>query len=90
MFLVLFPNTQFVGYHISSHRAFLSCRIGDNSAYWANIGVLVFGEGGVDDAEDADVIIHELGYAVASCHYVASGFVLLFVLTCPRRQLPTL
>lgn len=27
---------------------------------------LVFGEGGVDDAEDADVIIHEYGHAISS------------------------
>ena len=26
---------------------------------------LFFGEGGVDDAEDADVIIHELGHAIS-------------------------
>jgi len=34
----------------------------DNSHYTA--GTLNFGEGGVDDAEDADVILHELGHGL--------------------------
>lgn len=34
----------------------------DNSSYGA--GRLQFGEGGVDDAEDADVVIHELGHGL--------------------------
>src|SRR6218665_182200 len=34
----------------------------DNSSYGA--GTLKFGEGGVDDAEDADVILHELGHGL--------------------------
>ncbi|MCB9227904.1 MAG: T9SS type A sorting domain-containing protein [Chitinophagales bacterium] len=32
---------------------------------------LIFGEGGVDDAEDADVIIHEYGHAIS--HFAAPG-----------------
>lgn len=36
---------------------------GDDNSYYSN-GQLVFGEGGVDDAEDADVILHELGHGV--------------------------
>jgi Zn-dependent metalloprotease len=36
----------------------------DRSVYNGNEGVLVFGEGGVDDAEDADIIIHELGHGL--------------------------
>ena len=36
----------------------------DNSMYQTN--KLYFGEGCVDDAEDADVIIHEYGHAIAS------------------------
>lgn len=36
----------------------------DNSHYDPNSQVLVFGEGGVDDAEDADVVLHELGHGI--------------------------
>lgn len=36
----------------------------DNSHYVSGSGQLAFGEGGVDDAEDADVIIHELGHGI--------------------------
>ncbi|MBK1896866.1 T9SS type A sorting domain-containing protein [Chryseobacterium paridis] len=36
---------------------------GDDNSYYSN-GRLVFGEGCVDDAEDADVILHELGHGV--------------------------
>lgn len=36
----------------------------DNSYYDTQDGTLHFGEGGVDDAEDSDVIIHELGHAL--------------------------
>lgn len=36
----------------------------DNSHYLTSSGRLAFGEGGVDDAEDADVIIHELGHGL--------------------------
>lgn len=36
----------------------------DNSHYVGATGQLAFGEGGVDDAEDADVIIHELGHGI--------------------------
>lgn len=36
---------------------------GADNSYYTN-GRLVFGEGCVDDAEDADVIIHELGHGV--------------------------
>jgi Zn-dependent metalloprotease len=36
----------------------------DNSFYNTGSGSLVFGEGCVDDAEDADVIIHELGHGI--------------------------
>ncbi len=34
----------------------------DNSYYTA--GTLTFGEGGVDDAEDADVVLHEMGHGI--------------------------
>lgn len=36
----------------------------DNSFYTSGSGRLSFGEGGVDDAEDADVVIHELGHGL--------------------------
>ncbi|MCB9378370.1 MAG: M36 family metallopeptidase, partial [Holophagales bacterium] len=36
----------------------------DNSSYSSGTGRLRFGEGGVDDAEDADVVIHELGHGI--------------------------
>lgn len=36
---------------------------GDDNSYYTN-GTLNFGEGGVDDAEDADVILHELGHGL--------------------------
>ncbi|WP_081067969.1 PepSY domain-containing protein [Burkholderia territorii] len=37
---------------------------GDNSHYVSATGRIAFGQGGVDDAEDADVVIHELGHAL--------------------------
>lgn len=36
----------------------------DNSYYSGGTGSLAFGEGCVDDAEDADVVIHELGHGI--------------------------
>ncbi len=36
----------------------------DNSYYLGGSGRLAFGEGGVDDAEDADVVLHELGHGI--------------------------
>ena len=42
----------------------------DNSHYTSD-GRLAFGEGGVDDAEDADVVIHELGHGIHD--WVTSG-----------------
>ncbi len=36
----------------------------DNSSYSTGTGRLRFGEGGVDDAEDSDVIHHELGHGL--------------------------
>ena len=37
---------------------------GDNSHFITSTDVLAFGEGGVDDAEDSDVIHHELGHGL--------------------------
>jgi hypothetical protein len=36
----------------------------DNSYSWDKHDVMRFGKGGVDDAEDAEVILHELGHAI--------------------------
>jgi len=36
----------------------------DNSHYIGSTGTVSFGDGGVDDGEDADVVIHEMGHAV--------------------------
>ena len=36
----------------------------DNSHYIPSTGELAWGEGGVDDAEDEDVILHELGHGL--------------------------
>jgi len=36
----------------------------DNSYFWDRHNVLRFGKGGVDDAEDAEVILHEYGHAI--------------------------
>ena len=36
----------------------------DNSHYSGGSGNLAFGEGCVDDAEDADVVVHELGHGI--------------------------
>lgn len=36
----------------------------DNSSFTGATDRLTFGEGGVDDAEDADVVIHELGHGI--------------------------
>lgn len=36
----------------------------DNSFYMPALDVLAFGHGGVDDAEDAEVILHEYGHAI--------------------------
>lgn len=38
----------------------------DNSYYNTKTGILSFGDGKVDDAEDASVIIHELGHGIHS------------------------
>jgi len=36
----------------------------DNSYYSGATGHIAFGEGGVDDAEDPDVVLHELGHGI--------------------------
>ncbi|MGB3616685.1 MAG: hypothetical protein WBA12_01080 [Catalinimonas sp.] len=47
------------------------CQGGDYSFYSPTMHLLAFGEGGVDDAEDADVIIHEYTHALS--HSAAPG-----------------
>jgi subtilisin-like proprotein convertase family protein len=44
----------------------------DNSHYVISTQRLAFGEGGVDDAEDADVVLHEYGHAIQ--HNVVPGW----------------
>ncbi|MCB9233270.1 MAG: PepSY domain-containing protein [Bacteroidia bacterium] len=42
----------------------------DNSHFLGGSSQIAFGEGGVDDAEDSDVILHELGHGI---HYWITG-----------------
>ncbi|MGE5378383.1 MAG: M36 family metallopeptidase [Bacteroidota bacterium] len=46
----------------------------DNSYSWDKHDVLRFGKGGVDDAEDAEVILHEYGHAIQDSQMVPFGF----------------
>lgn len=46
----------------------------DNSYSWDKHDVLRFGKGGVDDAEDAEVILHEYGHAIQDSQVVPFGF----------------
>ncbi len=46
----------------------------DNSYSWDKHDVLRFGKGGVDDAEDAEVILHEYGHAVQDSQMTPFGF----------------
>lgn len=45
----------------------------DNSYSWDKHEVLRFGKGGVDDAEDAEVILHEYGHAIQSSQVARFG-----------------
>jgi hypothetical protein len=45
----------------------------DNSYSWDKHDVLRFGKGGVDDAEDAEVILHEYGHAIHGAQLAAVG-----------------
>ena len=47
---------------------------GDNSFFRYGDEAILFGDGGVDDAEDADVIIHEYGHAISNCAAPNSNF----------------
>jgi zinc metalloprotease ZmpB len=46
----------------------------DNSYAWDRHNVLRFGKGGVDDAEDAEVILHEYGHAMMDAQMTPFGF----------------
>ena len=46
----------------------------DNSYSWDKHDVLRFGKGGVDDAEDAEVILHEYGHAFQDSQMTPFGF----------------
>jgi hypothetical protein len=45
----------------------------DNSYSWDKHDVLRFGKGGVDDAEDAEVILHEYGHAIQDSQVTSFG-----------------
>jgi zinc metalloprotease ZmpB len=46
----------------------------DNSYSWDKHDVVRFGKGGVDDAEDAEVILHEYGHAMQDSQQTPFGF----------------
>jgi hypothetical protein len=46
----------------------------DNSFSWDKKDMMKFGKGGVDDAEDAEVILHELGHAIQDSQQDPFGF----------------
>jgi len=46
----------------------------DNSFSWDKHDVVRFGKGGVDDAEDAEVILHEYGHAIQDAQQSPPGF----------------
>ena len=46
----------------------------DNSFSWDKKDYLRFGKGGVDDAEDAEVILHEYGHAIQDSQMTPFGF----------------
>lgn len=55
-----FTNIQNTPMQIDPHG--FSCS--DNSHYIPSSNRIAYGEGGVDDAEDADVVVHEYGHAI--------------------------
>lgn len=46
----------------------------DNSWYDPEDGTLTFGTGGVDDSEDAEIILHELGHAIQDAQVPGWGY----------------
>ena len=66
---------QTLGFGNVVHRAIpvnLHATTADNSFYSPSTGSLNFGDGGVDDAQDGDVISHEYGHAIQDSQ--ATGF----------------
>jgi hypothetical protein len=57
-----FNNIQHGPIHIDTH----GLNGDDNSHYIPGTNRIAYGEGGVDDAEDADVVLHEYGHAIQS------------------------
>ena len=47
-----------------TQEAIVDAQTADNSFYSSNNGKLNFGTGGVDDAEDADIVCHEYGHSI--------------------------
>jgi zinc metalloprotease ZmpB len=50
----------------------------DNSFSWDKKDMIKLGKGGVDDAEDAEVILHELGHAIQDSQQTPFGYGLSF------------
>jgi len=46
----------------------------DNSFSWDKKDMIKLGKGGVDDAEDAEVILHELGHAIQDSQQTPFGY----------------
>ena len=44
---------------------------GDDNSRYTTAGTLEFGQGGIDDAEDSDVVLHELGHGIH--HWLSGG-----------------
>lgn len=57
-----FNNIQHAPIHVDTH----GLSGADNSHFIPSTNKIAWGEGGVDDAEDADVILHEYGHAIQS------------------------
>ncbi len=55
-----FNNIQHAPIHVDTH----GLSGADNSHYIPSTNRIAWGEGGVDDAEDADVLLHEYGHAI--------------------------
>jgi Zn-dependent metalloprotease len=55
-----FPGVMAFSIRIDAHNSSL----GDNSQYVPSGDYMEFGEGGVDDSQDADVVYHEYGHAI--------------------------